>query len=57
MTVDQSLFRERKIPAFLLELGVEYNPRLKRLRTVDDWSDFGRALVEVLGELQEITDD
>jgi len=57
MTVDQWLFREHKIPAFLLELGTEYNPRLKRLRTVEDWHDFGRTLVEILGELQEVTDD
>jgi hypothetical protein len=55
--VDQWLFREHKIPAFLLELGTEYNPRLKRLRTVEDWHDFGRTLVEILGELQEVTDD
>jgi murein tripeptide amidase MpaA len=57
ISADPSLFRERKLPAFLLELGVQYNPSLKRLRTVEDWRDFGRALVQVLGKLQEITDD
>ena len=57
ISADPSLFRERKLPAFLLELGVQYNPSLKRLRTVEDWRDFGRALVQVLGKLQETTDD
>jgi hypothetical protein len=37
ISADPALFRERKLPAFLLELSVQYNPRLKRLRTVEDF--------------------
>jgi hypothetical protein len=50
MTVYQGLFYERKIPAFLLELGVDQSPALRRLRTVDGWLAFGKSLVEVLAE-------
>jgi hypothetical protein len=48
MTVDQNLFAERKVPAFLMELMVERHPKLGRLRTAQDYSDFGAALVKCL---------
>lgn len=48
MTVNQYLFAERKLAAFLMELMVESHPRLGRPRTAEDFSRFGRSLVECL---------
>jgi hypothetical protein len=57
ISADPSLFRGHELPASLLELGVQYNLSLKCLRTVEDWREFGRAQLQVLGELQKIRDD
>ena len=48
MTVNQALFRERKIQAFLMELGVERNAKLARPRTTDDNLQFGPDLLNAL---------
>jgi hypothetical protein len=48
MTVNQGLFHDRRIPAFLMEQMVQWNPRLGRLPTVQDRLDFGAALARVL---------
>ena len=48
MTVNQTLAHERRIPAFLMELGVERNVKLGRLRTTEDNQRFGPTLVRTL---------
>lgn len=48
MMVDQYLFSERRIPAFLMELMVERHPGLGRPRTARDFSEFGAGLVKCL---------
>jgi hypothetical protein len=48
MTVNQALAHERRIPAFLMELGVERNVKLGRLRTTEDNQRFGPTLVRTL---------
>ncbi len=45
LTVYDYLFRERKAPAFLMELMVDTNPKLSRPPTVADRLEFGAALV------------
>jgi hypothetical protein len=57
ISADQWLFQKRRIPAFLFESSVQYNPKLKRLRTVEDWHNLGRTLVQILGSLLEVTND
>jgi hypothetical protein len=47
-TVNQDLFLERKVPAFLMELMVERHPGLGRLRTARDFSEFGAGLARAL---------
>jgi len=46
--VDQGLFHERKIPAFLMELMVDNNQKLGRCPTVADRLEFGAALAQIL---------
>ncbi|HEU0142512.1 MAG TPA: dienelactone hydrolase family protein, partial [Bryobacteraceae bacterium] len=48
MTVNQGLFHDRKIPAFLMELMVEPSPRLSREPGVKDRLQFGEVLVRVM---------
>jgi hypothetical protein len=48
MTVNQGLFADRKIPAFLMEMMVDSSPKLARPPTVADRLEFGAALVRVL---------
>jgi len=50
MSINQGLFSERKIPAFLMELMVDSSPKLSRPPTVDDRLEFGGALVRVMCE-------
>jgi murein tripeptide amidase MpaA len=50
MTVYQGLFHDRKIPAFLMELMVDANPKLGRPPTVKDRVEFGAALVKIMAE-------
>lgn len=47
-TVNQDLFVERKVPAFLMELMVQRHPSLGRLRTAQDFSEFGTGLARAL---------
>jgi hypothetical protein len=54
MTVNQGLFHDRRIPAFLMEQMVRWNPRLGRLPTVQDRLDFGAALARVLAAASTI---
>jgi hypothetical protein len=51
MTVNQYLFAERKMAAFLMELMVESHPRLGRPRTARDFSEFGAGLAQCLSAL------
>ncbi len=48
MSVNQALFYERKIPAFLMELMVDSSPKLSRPPTVADRLEFGSSLVQVM---------
>ncbi|HWQ54349.1 MAG TPA: M14-type cytosolic carboxypeptidase [Bryobacteraceae bacterium] len=48
MTVYQGLFADRKLPAFLMELMVDTNPKLGRPATVADRLEFGAALVRAM---------
>ena len=48
MAVNQALFHDRKIPAFLMELMVDSSPKLSRPPKVADRLEFGAALVRVM---------
>jgi murein tripeptide amidase MpaA len=48
MTVNQALFHERGIPAFLMETMVDRNPKLGRPRTTEDNLRFGAELVRAM---------
>jgi hypothetical protein len=48
MMVNQALFNERQIPAFLMELMVERSPKLRRPPTLEDRLEFGATLVKIL---------
>jgi murein tripeptide amidase MpaA len=48
MSVNQALFHERKIPAFLMELMVDSSPKLSRSPTVQDRLEFGAGLVRAM---------
>jgi hypothetical protein len=48
MSVNQGLFADRKLPAFLMELMVDTNPKLGRPPTVADRLEFGAALVRAM---------
>ncbi|MEZ5352132.1 MAG: M14-type cytosolic carboxypeptidase [Bryobacteraceae bacterium] len=50
MTVNQGLYRDRKLPAFLMELRIASHPRLDRPPTADDRLDFGRGLVRATAQ-------
>lgn len=50
MTVNQALFAERKIPAFLMEQMVNVSPKLGRCPTVKDRLEFGAVLVRIMAE-------
>lgn len=50
MSINQALFHERKIPAFLMELKLDPNPRLGRRPTMNDRMEFGAALAEAMME-------
>ena len=45
MTVNQALCHDRKIPAFLMEQMVAYNPKLLKFPTIEDRTAFGGQLV------------
>lgn len=48
MSVNQGLFADRKLPAFLMELMVDVNPKLGRPPTVADRLEFGAALIRAI---------
>ncbi len=48
MSVNQGLFHDRKIPAFLMELMVDRNPKLGRCPTVADRLEFGAGLARAM---------
>ena len=45
MTVVQGLYRDLKIPAFLMEQRISHNPKLGHLPEVPDRMAFGAQLV------------
>jgi len=47
-TVNQYLFSQRKVPAFLMELMVEHHPKLGRPRTAQDFLAIGPPLAQTL---------
>ncbi len=48
MDTPSALFRDRKIPAFLMEQMVDSSPKLSRPPTVEDRLEFGAALVKAM---------
>jgi hypothetical protein len=50
MTVSQGLYRDRKLPAFLMELRISSHPRLGHPPTIQDRVDFGAGLVRAAAE-------
>jgi hypothetical protein len=48
MSVNQALFHEKKIPAFLMEQMVDTSPKLDRPPTVKDRLEFGAGLIRAL---------
>jgi hypothetical protein len=50
MTVIQGLSHDFRIPAFLMEQRVAFNPKLGRLPRVEDRLEFGRQLVAAIAE-------
>jgi hypothetical protein len=52
MTVNEALFAERRVPAFLMETMVERHPVIGRPRTSADFVAFGRGLVISLAAAQ-----
>lgn len=50
MTANQALAQERHVPAFLMEIGVERNDKLGRLRTIEDYQRFGPTLLQTLAQ-------
>lgn len=48
MSVNQGLYHDRKIAAFLMELMVDPSPKLSRPPTVADRLEFGRLLIQVM---------
>jgi len=49
MTVVQGLYRDFKIPAFLMEQRISFNPKLGHLPEVPDRLRFGAQLVKAIG--------
>ena len=50
MTVNQALWAEQRVPAYLMELKVERVEKLNGRRSVDDWRALGPKLVEAVAE-------
>jgi hypothetical protein len=48
MTVVQGLYRDRQIPAFLIEQRISLHPKLKRLPTIQDRLQFGASLMQAM---------
>ena len=50
MTVNQALWAEQQVPAYLMELKVEKVQKLNGRRSVDDWRALGPKLVESIAQ-------
>ena len=50
MTVVQGLYRDFRVPGFLMEQRIAYNPKLGRFPTVQDRLKFGKQLAAALGQ-------
>ena len=50
MTVVQGLYRDLKIPAFLMEQRISYNPKLGHLPEIPDRMKFGAELVDAIAQ-------
>lgn len=48
MSVNQALYHDQKIPAFLMEQMVDQSPKISRPPTVEDRLEFGAKLVRIL---------
>ncbi len=53
MTVVQGLYHEFKIPAFLMEQRISFNPKLGHLPGIPDRLAFGAQLVQAIGKALE----
>jgi murein tripeptide amidase MpaA len=53
MGVQGALYRDRRIPAFVMELMVDTSPKIARPPTVQDRLDFGAALAQLMCEAVE----
>jgi hypothetical protein len=51
MTVTQGLYRDFKLPGFLMEQRISYNEKLKKLPLPEDRLRFGAELVRVLEQV------
>lgn len=51
MTINQALWAEYRIPAYLMELKVEHVNKLPGRRLPSDWQALGRGLVKSIGEV------
>jgi len=57
MSVNQGLFHDRQIPAFLMEQMVDFSPKLSRWPTVQDRLEFGAALARAMAAAVHVVDD
>ena len=48
MTVVQGLYKDRRLPAFLIELMITKHPKLGRQPTPEDRQQFGADLVRAM---------
>ena len=48
MNAPQGLYRDRKVPAFLIEQRISKHPKLGRPPTIEDREQFGKELVQAL---------
>ena len=53
MTVNQALWAEKQVPAYLMELKVERVDELNRRRSVDDWRTLGPKFVQAIAAAVE----
>jgi hypothetical protein len=53
MTVNQGLFHDRKIPAFLMEQMISFNSKLGRYPQIEDRLRFGAGLVKAMARAVE----
>ncbi|MGD1891558.1 MAG: hypothetical protein ACFB15_13310 [Cyclobacteriaceae bacterium] len=51
MTVNQALWAEYQIPAYLMELKIQHVKKLPGRRLPPDWRELGRGLVKSIAEV------